>query len=97
MIPREKVKDNSIVGKWDVCISAKERVRALRPTGVDFPMTLKVAVYVPKGKGKGQRKGSNSPRSASPAGCGGRDTPRGGSSPRGSSRGRSIDHAKYKI
>ena len=40
-----------------------------------------VAVYVPKGKGKGKRKGSNSPRSASPAGRGGRDTPRGGSSP----------------
>ena len=30
-----------------------------------------IAVYVPKGKSKGKRKGSNSPRSASPAGRGG--------------------------
>ena len=54
-----------------------------------------VAVYVPKAKGKGKRKGSNSPRSASPAGRGGRDTPRCGSSLRRSSRGCSIDPAKY--
>ena len=55
-----------------------------------------VAVYVPKVKGKGKRRGSNSPRSTSPAGRGGRDTPRGGSSPRGSSRGRLIDPTMYK-
>ena len=62
-----------------------------------------IAVYIPRGKGKGKRKGSNSPRSASPAGRGGRDTPRGcdtprgGSSPRRSSRGSSPDPAKYMI
>ena len=60
------------------------------------PHDPNVAMFVPKGKGKGKRKGSNSPRSASPAGRGERDTPRGGSSPRRSSRGRSIDPARYK-
>ena len=61
-----------------------------------FPHDPNIAVNIPKGKGKGKRKGSSSPRSASLAGRGGRDTPRGGSSPRRSSRGRSIDPAKYK-
>ena len=64
-----------------------------------FSHDPKIAVYVPKGKGKGKRRGSNSPRrSASP---GGRDTPRGGrsTSPRGgrsSSSGRTIDSTKYR-
>ena len=75
------------------------RLKADRCT---FSHDPNIAVYIPKGKDKGKRKGSNSPRSASPAGRGGRDTPRGrdtrrgGSSPHRSSRGRSIDPAKYK-
>ena len=44
-----------------------------------------IPVYVTRGKGKGKRKGSNSPRSASPAGRGGRDAPRGRDTPRGGS------------
>ena len=67
-----------------------------------FSHDPEIPVYVPKGEGKGKRKGSHSPRSASPAGRGGRhtprgrDTPRGGASPRRNSRGGSIDPAKYK-
>ena len=99
-IRKEWVKASLIVGKWDVCTLTKERVHAA--DRCTFSHDLNVPVYVPKGKGKGKRKGSNSPRSASPAGRGGpdiprgRDTPRGCSSPRRSSRGRSIDPAKYK-
>ena len=64
-----------------------------------FSHDPKIAVYVPKGKGKGKRSSRSPSRSASPAG---RDTPRGGrsSSPRrSSSRGsssRPIDQSKYK-
>ena len=64
-----------------------------------FSHDPKIAVYVPKGKGKGKQSSRSPSRSASPAG---RDTPRGtrSSSPRrSSSRGRSprpIDQSKYK-
>ena len=61
--------------------------------GFSHDPNVEVAPF-PKGKGKGKRGGSNSPRrSASPAG---RDTPPGGSSPRGSSSGRPVDPTKYK-
>ena len=39
-ILKERVKASLIVGKWDVCISAKGKVRALRPTDAHFPTIL---------------------------------------------------------
>ena len=39
-ILKERVKASSIVGKWDVCISTKGKVRALRPTDAHFPTIL---------------------------------------------------------
>ena len=37
---KERVKASLIVGKWDVCISTKGKVRALRPTDAHFPTIL---------------------------------------------------------
>ena len=37
---KERVKASLIVGKWDVCTSAKGKVRALRPTDAHFPAIL---------------------------------------------------------
>ena len=39
MIIKERVKAN-LIGKWDACISAKGKARALRPTIVHFPTIL---------------------------------------------------------
>ena len=39
-ILKEKVKASLIVGKWDVCILAKGKVRALKPADAHFPTIL---------------------------------------------------------
>ena len=39
-IIRERVKASLIARKWDVCISTKGKVRALRPTDAHFPTIL---------------------------------------------------------
>ena len=56
MVQREKVKESSIVGKCDVCISAKERACALRPTGVHFHMVLTLRYMSQKEKVRGSAK-----------------------------------------
>ena len=49
-------KGKSIVGKWDVCISTKERDRALRPIDVRFPMIPTSRYMSQKEKVRGSAK-----------------------------------------
>ena len=101
MVIKKKVNSSLIARKWDVCVSIKGKVRALRPTDAHFPTILVSQCISLREKAKEIVRDRVLLVLPPPLGGVGEtpredDTPRGGVSPRRSSRGRSIDPSKYK-